>query len=466
MPNEKVSQLPTVANATLADVIYAIQGGVSVQETLQQVFNIMLSNNVLSNAGNPNGNVAGNTYQFCWDTVGNALYICTTSGSAITAVWTRISLPNGNNGVLVTNNSGVASISRTLPSGLTIAAPVINQIVGTNGFNVAAFADVGSSTDYFNLTSGTNNNALIQLTSSQSTGSFGLYAKGAGVQIGSAPGTGATTVPISMYNGTNAISFTVPSLTGTRSVTFPDGNVILVAGTMAPTLNAQLTTPTILGSHGLNVMTFADVASSTDFLKATSGVLNGATFSLQSSSTDASFSILAKGGGGINIGSTGSTTTPIALQVGANQFNFSVPSLTSQRILTFPDANVTLVAGTMAAISSGSWTPIDSSGAGLSLTAAGAYVKIGNMVFAWCNITYPATASGANAIIGGLPFSGGDNTHNGATLVYTTSSTANKMLMNGGGSAGTTANIYTAAGVAVTNAGMTGTINYMQFVYA
>lgn len=43
MSTEKVSQLPTVSAATLPDVIYAIQNGNSVQETLQQVYNLFAS---------------------------------------------------------------------------------------------------------------------------------------------------------------------------------------------------------------------------------------------------------------------------------------------------------------------------------------------------------------------------------------------------------------------------------------
>ena len=58
MSNEMVTQLPTVAAATLADIIYAVQGGVSVQETLSQVMNLSLANTVLNYAGNPNGYLA------------------------------------------------------------------------------------------------------------------------------------------------------------------------------------------------------------------------------------------------------------------------------------------------------------------------------------------------------------------------------------------------------------------------
>jgi hypothetical protein len=53
----------------------------------------------------------------------------------------------------------------------------------------------------------------------------------------------------------------------------------------------------------------------------------------------------------------------------------------------------------------GSWTPIDASGAALSFTAvSGSYVKNGRVVTAAFKLDYPATASTAAAIIGGLPF--------------------------------------------------------------
>jgi hypothetical protein len=73
----------------MTDIICAVQGaslpnvlGLSVQETLQQVYNLFQSNIILFYAGNPNGFVAGTTYQLCWDTVDQILYVCTTSGTA------------------------------------------------------------------------------------------------------------------------------------------------------------------------------------------------------------------------------------------------------------------------------------------------------------------------------------------------------------------------------------------------
>jgi len=56
----------------------------------------------------------------------------------------------------------------------------------------------------------------------------------------------------------------------------------------------------------------------------------------------------------------------------------------------------------------GNWTPIDSSGAGLTFSlVSGQYIKTGNIVQCGFALTYPVTASAANVLIGGLPFTEG-----------------------------------------------------------
>jgi hypothetical protein len=57
----------------------------------------------------------------------------------------------------------------------------------------------------------------------------------------------------------------------------------------------------------------------------------------------------------------------------------------------------------------GTWTPTDASGAGLVFTnPTGRYVKVGRFVFVAGSMTYPVTASGAEAVWGGLPFNSTD----------------------------------------------------------
>lgn len=124
------TSLPTVSSAQMTDIICAVQGytasplnlGLSVQETLQQVYNLFQANVILFNAGNPNGAVAGNTYQLCWDTSNFILYVCTTSGTAMTAVWSKsIQLTAGSN----------ISISQA-GNNITIAATSIPGVSWTN----------------------------------------------------------------------------------------------------------------------------------------------------------------------------------------------------------------------------------------------------------------------------------------------------------------------------------------------
>jgi len=90
MANEKFTQLPTISNASNSDIIALVQSGVSSQGTLDQVSILMRNNIILHNAGNPNGQVAGSIYQLCWDTTSSAMYVCSTSGTALTAVWKLI----------------------------------------------------------------------------------------------------------------------------------------------------------------------------------------------------------------------------------------------------------------------------------------------------------------------------------------------------------------------------------------
>ena len=53
----------------------------------------------------------------------------------------------------------------------------------------------------------------------------------------------------------------------------------------------------------------------------------------------------------------------------------------------------------------GTWTPTDGSGAGLTFTINNStYTKIGNTVFIELDITYPSNSNGTNAAINGLPF--------------------------------------------------------------
>lgn len=74
------------------------------------------------------------------------------------------------------------------------------------------------------------------------------------------------------------------------------------------------------------------------------------------------------------------------------------------------------------------WTPIDGSGAGLTLTNGGCTsIKIGKLVFITANVTYPANANGTDAYLGGLPIA----SHGGFTHgFYSTYGIANSLFVS------------------------------------
>lgn len=83
--------------------------------------------------------------------------------------------------------------------------------------------------------------------------------------------------------------------------------------------------------------------------------------------------------------------------------------------------NASADANTLDDYEEGTWTPADGSGAGLTLTGiAGKYTKIGRMVHAWFDLTYPSTANGSNAAITGLPYTSISGTpYGGGNYSYT-----------------------------------------------
>lgn len=156
MSSEPITSLPTVTNSSLSDIIYAVQGGVSgtsVQETLQQVFNLMLSNTILNFAGNPNGNVAGAIYQLCWDKTNSIMYVCTTTGSSVTAVWTKVSSSVSSVVTPVNGGTGVSNpTAHTIPiaegaSNFNFIGPMTNGqvLIGSTGADPVAATLIGNS---------------------------------------------------------------------------------------------------------------------------------------------------------------------------------------------------------------------------------------------------------------------------------------------------------------------------------
>lgn len=103
--------------------------------------------------------------------------------------------------------------------------------------------------------------------------------------------------------------------------------------------------------------------------------------------------------------------------------------------------------------STGSWTPFDASGAGLTFTTSAAYTKIGNMIFAYAQLAYPVTANGSAALIGGFPFSFTASSYGRqVSLSYANGAVGFLLATNGG----TTVAPASATGSVLTNAQMSG----------
>lgn len=105
------------------------------------------------------------------------------------------------------------------------------------------------------------------------------------------------------------------------------------------------------------------------------------------------------------------------------------------------------------------WTATDGSGAGLTYTVnnTAVYTRVGRLVHMRIDITFPATASGANAAIN-LPFNAIN--FGGTGIGYVTTLGLGNFLANGA-----TLEVYNAAGSRQTNANLSGVRIILSLVY-
>lgn len=121
-------------------------------------------------------------------------------------------------------------------------------------------------------------------------------------------------------------------------------------------------------------------------------------------------------------------------------------------------------------VTEGSFTPVDASGAGLTLTGTIRYTKIGRVVNWQGYVLYPSTANSSAAAFGGFPFVmgglGGNVEGRAGGRVDVTNLGAVAGLLNGVAS-NTSVSVYTpTTGVAITNATMSGKYMYCSGSYS
>jgi len=78
---------------------------------------------------------------------------------------------------------------------------------------------------------------------------------------------------------------------------------------------------------------------------------------------------------------------------------------------------------TMSSYEEGTWTPVDVSGANLTFDTINfpTYTKIGNLVYLYAYIGYPANTNGVTVQIGGLPFKASPKMHYSQLVLRVTS---------------------------------------------
>ena len=112
------------------------------------------------------------------------------------------------------------------------------------------------------------------------------------------------------------------------------------------------------------------------------------------------------------------------------------------------------------------WTPADGSGAGLSLTVVAdgciAY-RIGGMVYAFVDLTYPATADGTTAKISGLPYTCKNTTNDIGAGIFGVQNAVAGLVGNVLNNTQTAQFVVT--GTARTNAQMSGAVVRGCFIY-
>lgn len=375
------TELPTVSNSLMSDIICAVQGyvspsalGLSTQQTLSQVFSLFQSNIILFNAGNPNGSVAGSTYQFCWDTTNSTLYICTVSGTASTAVWIRADINDGYTTTATAAGTTTLTIFSTywqfftgsttqtvvMPVASTLAAGMTWGIVN-NSTGAVTIQSSGLNTI---TTLAAGQMALVTCILNSGTSAASWHASVASVGGGVASVTGtASQVLVNGTSGsaqTGALTLTTPqniattssptfaglnltgstsgtlsllatAITGTNTITFP-----AATGTVA--LTSQLPTPSALTKTDDTNVTLTLGGSPTVALLAATSLTLGWTGQLGLTRGGTNASLTASNGGIVY-----STATALAILAGtatAGQMLQSGASTTpAWSTTTYPSTN-------------------------------------------------------------------------------------------------------------------------------
>jgi len=328
----------------------------------------------------------------------------TTSGSIITAGGVGIA-----KALYVGTNANVAG-TLDVTGTTTLTNPVINNIkMGyTTTATAAGTTTLTVSSNYRQFFTGTLAQTIVlPVTSTLVTGiAYEIENNSTGtLTVNSSGGNLVGTVPAGVCAHAVCIGTTLTTaadwdwdyistttITGTGANVLGTSPTITTATLASPNITTALTLTGAAGTAGQALTSGGSgVAPTWTTIAATPG---GSTTQLQYNNAGAF--------GGISGVTTDGTRITASTTIGVGG---ATPS-TSGSGITFPATqSASTNANTLDDYEEGTWTPIDSSGSGLSFTGVSAYyTKIGNMVFATFALTFPGSSSSAINVIGGLPF--------------------------------------------------------------